>query len=243
MKSLKVAIIDDEPDSTSLLELQLRRHCPQLQEIRIFNNSLVALEELELLNPDLVFLDIEMPGLSGFELLEKLTPFHFSVIFITAYNQYALKAFRFNAINYLVKPVDTADLAEAVNRAVQPSGLQLAQLKANMQGTPISKIAISSQHGVSFIELKEIIYAEASSNYSKLLLTDGRTLVVAKTLKDIQDVLEESHFLRIHRQYIVNLNEVSHFNKNDGLLTMQNKTVLPVARAQKDKLAQKYNWL
>ncbi len=243
---MKVVIIDDEPDSTSLLKLQLERHCLQITSIDIFNSSRKALEEIEMINPGIVFLDVEMPEINGFELLEKLMPLRFAVIFVTAYNHYALKAFRFNALDYLVKPVDVTELIIAVDKVTQqfkPINAQLTQLQSQMQGAAITKIAVPSQNGIAFIELKDILYAEAASNYSKLLLADGRLFVLSKTLKDIQDVLEESHFLRIHRQYIINLNHVTHFNRNEGMLTMVNKAILPVARSQKDKLIQKYNWL
>ncbi|MFL9484287.1 LytR/AlgR family response regulator transcription factor [Chitinophagaceae bacterium LWZ2-11] len=247
MSLLKAIIVDDEPDSTSLLRLQLERHCPQITAINIFNSSRKALEEIEVLNPDLVFLDIEMPEINGFELLEKLMPFRFAVVFVTAYNQYALKAFRFNALDYLVKPVEVNDLIAVVNKVgqqVRPINMhQLEQMQTLMRGAPITKIAVPSHTGISFIELNDIMYVEANNNYSKLLLKDGNNFILSKTLKDIQDVLEESHFLRIHRQYIVNLNHVKHFNKNEGILTMVDKAMLPVARSQKDKLIQKYDWL
>ncbi|MES2328291.1 MAG: LytTR family DNA-binding domain-containing protein [Bacteroidota bacterium] len=112
-----------------------------------------------------------------------------------------------------------------------------------MRGEAVSKIAISSQNGILFLELNEIMYGEASNNYTKIIVTDGRTLIISKTLRDVQRVLEQSHFLRIHRQYIINLNYVTHFNRNDSIVTMDNLTTLPVARNQKDRLIEKYRWL
>jgi two-component system LytT family response regulator len=108
---------------------------------------------------------------------------------------------------------------------------------------PVTKIAISGHNGISFIEMNEIVYAEASNNYSKIILTDGRQFVVFKTLKDVQEVLEEGHFLRVHRQYIINLNHVQQFNRNEAILTMANGTPIPVARAQKENLIERYRWL
>jgi len=246
MSLLKAVIIDDEPDSISLLQLQLERHCPQVGSIGTYTSSVKALQDMEFLKPDLLFLDIEMPVMNGFELLEKLMPLSASVVFITAYNQYALKAFRFNALDYLVKPIDPGDLIEAVAKAEKKARLtpaQLSQLQKQIRGEQINKIAIPTQTGISFIDLNEIVYAEASNNYSRLVLIDGRNFVISKTLKDVQDVLEESHFLRIHRQYIINLNHVKHFNRNECILSMINKTDIPVARNQKDRLVEKYGWL
>jgi len=246
MSNLKVVIIDDEADAVSLLKLQLSRHCPQIGDIYTYTNPVTALENIELLKPDLLFLDIEMPLMNGFEVLQKLLPFSFAVIFITAYNHYAIRAFKFNAVDYLVKPIDTDDLVEAVARAQKEQVVtesRLNVLQRQMQGEPINKIAISSHTGVSFIDLNDIIYVEADSNYSTLVLMNGSRFIVSKTLKDMQGMLEESHFLRIHRQYIINLNHVQHLDRTKSNLTMVNKAELPVARNQKDKLFEMYKWL
>jgi two-component system LytT family response regulator len=218
----------------------------QVREVRGFTSPVKALEELSLLKPDLVFLDIEMPLLNGFELLQKLMPINFGIVFITAYNQYALRAFKFNALDYLVKPVDATELIAAVVRAEKKTRSdvpQLAELQRQLQGEQIKKIAIPGQAGILFVLLDEIVYAEASDNYSRLVLSDGRSLIVSKTLKDVQDVLEESHFLRVHRQYIINLNHVTFFNRNDGILTMSDRTEVSVARSHKDKLIERYRLL
>ncbi len=246
MTALRTIIIDDEPDSVKLLQIQLEQNCPHVNMVGFYTNSVKASQEIENLRPDLLFLDIEMPVMNGFEILEKILHLDFSLVFITAYNQYALKAFRFNALDYLVKPVDTKDLIEAVTKAehrVKPTSAQLSMLQKQLRGEPVTKIAIPGQHGVTFIDLNEIVYAEASNNYSKLILTDGRHFLISKTLKDVQEVLEEEHFLRIHRQYIVNLNHVKQFNRNEGMLTMTNGEHIPVARNQKEHLIEKYRWL
>lgn len=244
---LKAIIIDDEPDSIKLLQLQLAQYCPDIEIVDTFTNSVKALSVVEKLQPDLIFLDIEMPVMNGFELLEKILYLPFSVIFITAYNQYALKAFRFNALDYLVKPIDAKDLIDAVAKAdkrSKPTSIQLSETQKQMRGESATRIAIPGQKGgISFIDLNEIIYSEASNNYSKLVLTDGKQFLISKTLKDVQEVLEEEHFLRVHRQYIVNLNHVKHFNRNDGVLTMDNGDHIPIARNQKERLTERYRSL
>ena len=244
---LKTILIDDEPDSIKLLELQLAQHCPQIEVAGNYTSSVKALAAMEKIQPDLIFLDIEMPVLNGFEFLESVVHQSFSVIFITAYNQYALKAFRFNAVDYLVKPIDANDLIEAVSKAtrlIRPTPVQLSQMQKQMRGEPATRIAIPGQQGgITFIDLNDIVYCEASNNYSKLILSDTNRFLISKTLKDVQQVLEEEHFLRVHRQYIINLNHVKQFNRNEGVLTMDNGDHIPVARDQKERLIERYRCL
>lgn len=246
METIRTVIIDDEPDSIQLLRLTIEKNFPQLHIAGTFNSSTRALQEIASLEPDLVFLDIEMPVINGFDLLEKLMPVDFAVVFVTAYNDFAIKAFRFNALDYLVKPVIIEDLGEAIKKVEKRRHIQQDQLQVLQQQfkkVSITKIAIPSQTGVTFIDLKDIVFAEANGNYSDLVLPDKKRILISKTLKDIQHVLEQQHFLRIHRQYIINLNEVKHFNRNDSLLTMTTNDVLPVSRLQKDKLIEQYGWL
>ncbi len=243
---LQTIIIDDEPDSISLLQIQLDRYCPEVEVIATYTSSVKASQDLPRLLPDLLFLDIEMPVISGFQLLSNMPGINCSVIFITAYNQHALKAFRFNAIDYLLKPIDINELMEAVTKAEKkttPNPLQLSLLQRQMRGEIATKIAIPGQAGVSFIEMNNIIYVEAMNNYSKLFLTNKETFTISKTLKDVQGVLEESHFLRVHRQYIINLNRVTQFNRNESILILDNGAHLPIARNQKERLVEKYGWL
>jgi len=247
MTKIRTVIIDDEPDCVNLLKFELNQHCPQIEIVGTFNSSVKALNEIEILKPKLVFLDIEMPAMNAFELIQKLMPVDFNIIFVTAYNQFALKAFRFNALDYLLKPFDVNELIEAVAKAeknIQPSTNQLAALQRELKGEPISKIAIPGQNGVSFIEINEILYAESSNNYTKLILSSKQQYIISKTLKDVQDVLEERNFLRVHRQYIINLNHVKQFFRGDNMyVVMNNGENIPVARSQKDKLVERFGWL
>lgn len=246
MNILRVVIVDDEPDSIKLLQTQLEKYSSQIHVLATYTNSEKALKALEILDFDLLFLDIEMPVMNGFEMLEKLVNIKFKIIFVTAYNEFALKAFKFNALDYLVKPFDTTELLEAVTKAhnrESPSGGEIAQLKKQLLGEPINKIAIPCNTGVVFIDFTEIIYVEASNNYSKILLADKRHFTISKTLKDVQEVFEQRHFLRVHRQYIINLNCLKQFNRNESILTMINGDILPIARTQKERLIERYGWL
>ena len=245
-RKIRTILVDDEPDSIQLMRLHIEKYFPQVHLVATFTSSSRALSEIPGLEPDLLLLDIEMPIMNGFDLLEQLAPVNFAVVFVTAYNAFAIKAFKFNALDYIVKPADIEALKQVFTKVEQQKRLvaeQLNVLHQQFKKGRITKIAIPSQTGVSFIELKDIVFIEANSNYSNLVLADKKKLLISKTLKDIQPVLEEQQFLRIHRQYIINLNEVKHFNRNDGLLTMTTHDVLPVSRLQKDKLVEQYGWL
>lgn len=244
MTILKAIIVDDEMDSIRMLSIQLKNF-PQVKILDTFTSPIAALEAIALTKPDLLFLDIEMPTMNGFELLEKLMPLNLNIIFVTAYNQFAIKAFRYNALDYLLKPVELTDLEAVINKAEQntkPTQQQLSMLQKQLRGEQVNKIGIPSQTGVTFINLDDILYAEASSNYTNLLMLDKKKLLISKTMKEVQDLLEESHFLRIHRQYIINLNHVKQLNKNDCIIIMINGDALPIARTQKEHLIEKYKW-
>lgn len=245
MNPLKTVLIDDEPDSIETLKLMLSEY-PQVEVVGTFTDSPKALKEIPLLKPDLLFLDVEMPVLNGFELLEQLGEVDFNVVFATAYNQFALKAFRFNALDYLVKPVHGEELQHVIEKAAKRNNVhkdQLDNLKKQLREGNITKIAIPEQTGITFIDIKDIVFVEASGNYSSIVLNDKKKLLITRNLKDIQEVLEEQSFLRVHRQYIINLNLVKSFNRNEGLLTMITGDTLPVARSQKQNLIEKYGWL
>lgn len=245
MNPLKTILIDDEPDSIETLKLMLEAY-PEVEVTATFTSPQKALKEIPILNPDLLFLDVEMPMLNGFELLEQLGSVNFNVVFATAYNQFAIKAFRFNALDYLVKPVHAEELQHVIEKAARRNNVhqdQLDNLKKQLRDGNITKIAIPEQAGITFIDIKDIVFVEASGNYSSIVLNDKKKLLVTRNLKDIQEVLEEQNFLRVHRQYIVNLNLVKSFNRNDGLLTVATGDTLPVARSQKQNLIEKYGWL
>ena len=247
---LKAIIIDDEPDCVKLLALQLKMYCPQVKVIAECTESEIGYLKINELMPDIVFLDIEMPFMNGFQLLEKVGNIQFNLVFVTAYDQFAVKAFRFSALDYLLKPIDAKDLKAAVLKAEQrnwPQAPQLnlfkEQMNAGIKNLP-DKIALPYQNGVIFTEIKRVIYCESDNNYSRIYTDDSKKYVVAKTLGDIQEILEERNFLRIHRQYLINLSHIKKYVRGESnYVIMSNDQTVPVARNQKERLIEKFGWL
>jgi two-component system LytT family response regulator len=247
---LKATIIDDEPDNVKLLALQLKMYCPNVEVVSTCTQSREGLLQIKDLNPDIVFLDIEMPFMNGFELLEAVGKPDFMVIFVTAYDQFAVKAFRFSALDYLLKPIDARELQAAVAKAEnkpKTDERQLQMLKHQFHTGDRQfpdKIALPYQNGVIFTELSKVIYCEADNNYTRIILQGGAVYIIAKTLRSIQEILEGRNFLRVHRQYMINLDHITKYVKGEGnYLIMSDGKSIPVARKQKEKLVGRFGWL
>jgi two-component system LytT family response regulator len=243
--NLKAIIIDDEPYCCEALATLLE-DIPDVEIISICNNAINALIEIKKHSPDLVFLDVEMPKMNGFEMLEQLPSVNFEIIFTTSYDQYALKAIRFSAIDYLLKPVDSEELQSAVQKVIQRSQRPIAQQleilmqKIHQPSTPINKIAMPTMEGLQMIPVDSIISCESDSNYTILLLKNNKRIVVSRTMKEIEELLEEHSFVRVHRCYLANLNEVEKYVKGEGgYLVMCDGTSIDVARNKKDVLLKK----
>lgn len=247
---ITATIVDDEPDCCELLVMLLERYCPEVKVLDICYAAETAIQSIKEHQPQILFLDIEMPFMNGFQLLEKLGAINFELIFTTSYNQYAIKTIRFSALDYLLKPIDGKDLKAAVAKAEQrhwPQTQQLGLLKQQLHGGVKNlpdKIALPYQNGVTFAEIKNVIYCESDNNYTRIHTIDGNQYMVAKTLGDIQEVLEERNFLRIHRQYLINLDHIKKYVRGEGnYVIMSNNQSIPVARNQKEKLIEKFGWL
>jgi two-component system, LytTR family, response regulator len=249
---MKAIIIDDEPDNVRLLSLQMARHCPQIDLVGQFTDSTDGLRAIQALQPGLVFLDIEMPIMNGFQLLERLSELTFHIVFVTAYDQYAVRAFRFSALDYLLKPIDTVDLVATVRRAETTARINPKQLELMRQYYPSGtaggnafakgRIALPHASGMVFVDTRQIIYCEADSNYTRFHLEGGVQYMVTKTLGDVQDVLETGDFVRVHRQFMVNLEHIQKLVKGEGTyLLMTDGTTIPVARQQKDRLMERFD--
>ena len=240
---IKAMIIDDEAHCIQTLAMLLKEYCSEVKVIKQCAGSEEGLATIEELKPDLVFLDIEMPGMNGFELLEKVTDIDFEIIFTTSYDQYAIKAIRFSALDYLLKPVDPEELQRAVNRAGQrkqnqfPQQFEILLQKLHQPVSPVQKIALPTMEGLQMIPVSSIISCASDSNYTLFFLKNTQKLVVSRPLKEMEELLEEYHFLRVHNSYLVNLNEIDKYVKGEGgYLVMTDGTYIDVSRSKKEVL-------
>lgn len=244
---IKILIIDDEQSAGRILKVLIEKYIPGEREIEISNNPAEALELLKTYQPSLVMLDIEMPGMNGFDFLNRASDWSFDVIFTTAYDKYAIKAIRFSALDYLLKPIDILELQNAVNRHIvkrqtMTVGSQqplLDNLIYNLQQKDQQqfKLALSTSEGIFLHEPKDIILLEGSSNYTRFYFTTKKSLIVAKTMKEYEDILLEHQFLRVHKSYLVNKTHVVKVDR-EGVLEMSNKMNVPVSRRRKSEILQ-----
>lgn len=241
----KAIIIDDEPGCCKTLSALLHAYFPEIEIRAICRNGIEGLQAIQDYYPDIVFLDIEMPKMNGFDMLEQLPSVNFHLIFTTSYDQYALKAFRFSAIDYLLKPIDKEELQQAMQKISQravPGAEQLEILlqKIRHPAQQIKKIALPTMEGLRMIPVETIIYGEADDNYTVLYLKGDKKIVVSLTLKEIEESLEEHAFSRVHRGYLVNLNEIEKYVKGEGgYLVMSEGSTIDVSRSKKETLLKK----
>jgi len=242
---LKAIIVDDEPYCCESL-ITLLEDNKEVQIMAVCHSGIDALSAIKKFSPDLVFLDVEMPWMNGFEMLEQLPQVNFEIVFTTSYDQYALRAIRFSAIDYLLKPVDNDELQRAIQKVVQRSQKPIAQqLEILMQkihhpSTPIYKIALPTLEGLQMVPVESIISCESDSNYTTLRLKSNKKLIVSRTLKEIEELLEEHSFIRVHRCYLANLNEIDKYVRGEGgYLVMSDGASIDVARNKKEVLMKK----
>jgi two-component system LytT family response regulator len=241
---IKALIIDDEKHCIDNLQWQLKQYCPEVEVIATCKNAETGLNEIYRQQPQLVFLDVEMPGMSGFQMLEKLTDINFDIVFTTAFDQYAIRAIKFGALDYLVKPVDKDELRAAVDKVEKHShGESLKQLTALLthirksNDLSFQKIALPTMHGYELIPLNNIMYCESKNNYTDVQLNNGQHMLISRTLKEIGELLDMSPFFRIHNSYLVNLQYAIRYIKGDGgALVLNNDISVPVSRNKKEEL-------
>jgi two-component system LytT family response regulator len=236
---MRTVIIDDEPDAVDSLELIIEDFLPELAITNTFTDPVKALKKLPHINPDLIFLDINMPGLNGFQLLEKLENFDFNVIFTTAYDEYAIKAFKFGAANYLLKPIDIDDLIAAVKRIMAKSNKENTKRTLNHVRSDVdNKISITSIDGVHFLKPQEIIYLFSERTLTNIVLKSGKEIIVKKPLKEFENSLPSS-FFRIHNSYVINSMYVKKLIKSDTWnVEMDNTEILPISRRRRTEFVQ-----
>ncbi len=243
---IKAVIIDDEQHSIDTLKWKLENYCPGVEVIAAFDKPADGVKYLKQHPPNLLFLDIEMPMLNGFDVLEELgRELSFDIIFITAYDNFGIQAIKFSALDYLLKPVQNKELKDAIDKhlkknqqMVLPDQIEmlLNNVQAEKRGS-IGKIALASKESIEFVDAAEIIYCEANSNYTNVYMADGKKKVISKTLKEFEELLAVHQFFRSHISFLVNLNRVKEFIRGDGgYLVMENKIRIPVSKNKREEL-------
>ncbi len=251
MADIHCILIDDEAQNLKLLQQMLEMHCKQVKVLgktTVAQDGLAMIEELK---PELVFLDVEMPHMNGFDLLKKLEPLSFEVIFVTAYSHYAIEAFEHHATGYITKPVNTEKLAAAVNAAIKRIEEKKVNrnlftlLEQNARQPAPDKIPLSTSNGLLFVRIADIVYCESSGNYTHFYMNDEKKIVVSRQLGEYEKLLPENTFTRIHDKYIINLAFIKEYIKGSGgEVLLENGKELPVAsRRKEDFLARFEKWI
>ncbi|MDF2193582.1 LytTR family DNA-binding domain-containing protein [Paraflavitalea sp. CAU 1676] len=243
---IKAIIIDDEPYCCEVLSTLLEKYCPTVTVEAVCHSAAEAMQAITNHPVQLVFLDIEMPHMNGFQLLEKLPHINFDLIFTTSYDQYALKAIKFSALDYLLKPIDRIELQAAVRKAHDrlmrplPQQLQILLQKLHQPAQQVNQVALPTMEGLQLVPLDSIISCSSSSNYTIISLKDKLKITVSRTLKEVEEMLEESGFMRVHHSYLVNLNEIRKYIKGEGgNLIMSDRSSIDVSRSKKELLLKK----
>jgi two-component system LytT family response regulator len=245
---IKALIVDDEQSSIDLLHWLVDQYCPDISSIKSARNVKDAIQLIQSFQPDIVFLDIRMPHQSGFDLLTTIDNWNFEVIFTTAYNEFAIQAIRFSALDYLLKPIDETELKKAVERfkvkrIYAPAGQVLFRnfiQNISQSNKEKFRLALTDASEVKYVQLEEIIRLQAESNYTHIHLSGNKVFVSAKTLKEYDELLKGHQFLRIHKSHLVNPLHIQIYDKT-GLLHMSDGSKVEVARRKKDFLQQALN--
>lgn len=246
---MNAVIIDDDQKNLKILRKMLEAFCPEVNITGEAMNALTGFDLIKQEKPDIVFLDIEMPYGNAFDLLDRLMPVNFEVIFITAFDEHSLKAFRYSAIDYLLKPVDIEELKAAVQKAAEKQLLKttndrLSNLLSNLSPRPnnLQKIAIATQDGLVFVSLQQIIRCEASKNYTYFHLQGNKKIIASKNILEYEELLPQDTFFRIHNSHIINLNHINSYQKGrGGNVVMEDGTVIEVAARRKDEFLARFS--
>lgn len=240
---MNIAILDDELHCVESLVLDIDRLFPELPIVYKGTKPIEAIEALKRIDVDLLFLDVEMPLMNGFDFLNQFEELAFDVIFTTAYSQYAIKAFSVQAIDYLLKPIDEDELKETMIQHIEKRNTpddpaaDVTQLLGFLkkEGILKNKLAVPTADGMEFVEITSIVYCESQDTYTKIFTIDGRSIMVSRSLKDLEKALEKFMFIRVHRSYLVNPNYVEKYSRNDGgFLILANDERIPVSSSEQE---------
>jgi two-component system, LytTR family, response regulator len=240
---IRSIIIDDEQHCITALLSDLQQNCPGVEVTDMCHSAKEGIMSIKKHNPDLVFLDVEMPWMNGFEMLEILGDMNFSIIFTTAHDEFAAKAFRISAVDYLLKPIDANDLKAAVLKVEKKMGegssvQHISNLLRNMrQPGGEQKIALPQREGYEFVDVSSILYCKAEGAYTKVFITEKRNMLISKTLGDVEELLPPEIFQRIHHSILVNTTYISQFLRTDGgYVVLKNGEKLSVSKSKKEML-------
>ena len=246
---IRSILIDDERNALEMMEWLLKTYCPQVEIVDMCTSAQQGIESINQHKPDVIFLDIEMPRMNGFDMLEQFDKLFFDVVFCTAYDQFAIKAFKYSALNYLLKPIDPDDLKSTVARIEErksvPSKEQFQLLLQNInqpvKSTP-QRIALTTNDGMIFVPTQDILYCEAESNYTKVVLANGKKVVVSKVLKDIDEALSGPDFCRVHSSFLVNVNRIKKYVRGDGgYLIMDDDANISISRNRRQEFMELFS--
>jgi two-component system LytT family response regulator len=241
-KKLKTIIVDDEPDAVDFISSIIGEYCPSLEVVGKAHNVNEGVPCIKEKKPDLVFLDVEMPNGTGFDLLAHFPGKDFDVVFITAFNHYAIKAIKFSAVDYILKPININEFIEAVNRVIQKRSAKSSQSNENLKillenlKSPLpTRLAIPTAEGMEYLNPKDIIRIEADRSYSWFFITGNRKILVSKHLKEFQDLLSDRYFFRSHNSHLINLKYVrKYIRREGGYIEMQDGAQIPISRNRKE---------
>ena len=238
---LRTIIIDDEPDAVNFIHTIINEYCPKLEVIGTARSAKEGVNTIIAKNPELVFLDVEMPHGSGFDLLAKFPEKSFDVIFITAFNHYAIKAIKFSAVDYILKPININEFIQAVNKVVekrtssQDRNSSYYALLENVKSSLPGKLAIPTSNGMEYLNTKEIIRVEADRSYSWFFLLDNRKILVSRNLKEYQELLSDRNFFRTHNSHLINLEHVKKYIRSEGgAIELIDGSQVPISRGKRD---------
>lgn len=234
----KAVIIDDESKARNALKNMLSQHCPTIEVAGEGDCVKAGLEAIQTFQPDVVFLDVQMPDGTGFDLLEQLTDIRFKIIFASAYDKFAIQAFKFSAVDYLQKPVEAEKLIDACSRLSETDRFEELNKKLEVllsNKNSFEKIALPTLDGIIFVKIKDIVRCESDNNYTNIFNCNGEKIIVSKTLKEYDEMLTPFNFFRIHKSSLINLAFLSKYKKGEGgYVVMEDGAELEVSRRRKD---------
>lgn len=246
---LKCILVDDEINSLEMMEWLLKTYCPEVEILALCNSAKEGIDAINRLDPEIVFLDINMPEMNGFDMLEQVKNHSFEIVFCTAHDQFAIKAFKFAAINYLLKPVDPDDLKTTIQRIAEKRinisedqySLLMQKLNRSSKSAP-NRIALTTNEGLIFVETRDIVYCKAESNYTTVILSDNKKITVSRVLKELDEVLSGPEFFRVHSSFLIGINHVKKFIRGEGgHLVMDNGDSITVSRSRKQEFMELFS--